>query len=93
MKPETREFPTKLAALMQEYNASIEVEGDSYYGGIKMLLEVKNPQNFDEHYEQWVAENPDKQYPFFYDSAIYHFTDYTELGCDVNSDLIEHMLK
>lgn len=91
MKPETKEFLTKLAALMREYSANIEIEGDPYGGIVQMTLEVKNRQTFDEHYEQWVAENPDKQYPFGCD--YYQYADWVDLKCKFDAESIKGILE
>lgn len=42
MNSHTKEFLTKLAELMEEYNANLEIEGDSFGGGIIKSRRVNN---------------------------------------------------
>jgi hypothetical protein len=50
MNKHTKDFLTKLAILVEEYGANMEIEGDCYSGGpMQVSFEVNNPQTFDEH--------------------------------------------
>jgi len=93
MNSHTREFLTKLADLMEEYSANMEIEGDYYSGGpMQVTLEVKNPQTFDEHYDQWVAENPDKKYPF-HDQSTYSYAEWVDLGFHFDANDVRGEIK
>lgn len=93
MNQNTKEFLTKLADLMQEYSANFEIEGDCYSGGpLFVTLEVKNPQTWDEHYDQWVIDNPDKKYPF-HDNSTYSYAEWVDLGSNFNADDVRGEIK
>ena len=91
MNNHTKSFLTKLANLLQEYNASLEIEGDSYGGIQDITLELKNPQTFDNHYNNWIAEHPGQAYPW--NDSLYSYADWVDLGKNVDCFKIGAMIK
>ncbi len=91
MNEHTKEFLSKLSDLLGEYRASIEIEGDSYHGGLQITLEVLNPKTFDETYDQWRIENPEQDYP--HEGIPYCYAEWVDLGYHVNSEKIKELLK
>lgn len=87
----TRGFLTKLANLLEEYNASLEIEGDSYGGIQDITLEVRNPQTFDQFYDSWIIEHPDQKYPW--NGCKYSYADWVDLGKNVDFHKIKEILK
>lgn len=95
MNNPTKEFIQKLAKLMEEYNANLEIEGDSYSGGpMQITLEVLNPQTFDEHYDQWLAEHPGEKYPLCATADCqYSYAEWIDLGFHVDVEKLERILE
>jgi hypothetical protein len=87
----TRGFLTKFAALLEEYNASLEIEGDAYGGIQDITLEVRNPQTFDQFYDSWIIEHPEEKYPW--NSRKYSYADWVDLGKNVDCHKIKGLLK
>lgn len=91
MNNHTKSFIQKLANLMEEYNCNMEIEGDSYSGGpMQITLEVLNPQTFDQHYDQWVAEHPGQKYSLNRD--LYSYAEYVDLGYRIDVEKLERIL-
>jgi hypothetical protein len=86
----TKEFLSKLADLLEEFKASLEIEGDAYGSIQTITLEVLNPKTFDEFYDNWLAEHPGQEYPW--NSDLYKFADYVDLGFNVDADKIRSKL-
>jgi hypothetical protein len=93
MNNHTKEFLTKLSNLLEEYKANLEIEGDSYSGGpMQITLEVLNPQSFDEHYDEYLAQHPGEKYP--HDGhVLYSYAEWVDLGFHVDADKIKGLLK
>lgn len=93
MNNHTKEFIQKLANLMDEYNANLEIEGDSYSGGpMQITLEVLNPQTFDEHYDQWHVEHPGEKYPHG-SHNLYSYAEWIDLGYHVDVEKLRELIK
>ena len=89
----TKEFLTKLSDLLEEYKVNLEIEGDSYRGGpMQITLEVLNPQTFDEHYDEWLAEHPEEKYPHG-STVLYSCAEWVDLGYHVDVDKIKEIIK
>jgi hypothetical protein len=93
MNNHTKEFLTRLADLLEEFNANMEIEGDSYGGSQMITLEVLNPKTWDVHYEEWLAEHPGQGYPFVSGSSLYNFADYIDLGFHVDAEKVRSRLE
>lgn len=92
MNNHTKLFIQKLANLMEEYNANLEIEGDSYSGGpMQITLEVLNPQTFDENYDRWLAEHPGEKYQFNPD--LYSYAEWIDLGYHVDVEKLRELIK
>jgi hypothetical protein len=91
MNSHTKEFLGKLADLLEEYRCNLEIEGDSYGGIQTITLEVLNPKTWDVHYEECLAEHPGEEYPW--NSDLYNFADYVDLGFHVDAEKIRSKLK
>ena len=90
MNNHTKSFIQKLANLMEEYNANLEIEGDSYGGVQTITLEVLNPQTFDTHWDEWHAEHPGEKYP---DGNLYSYAEWVELGYRVDVEKLTELVK
>lgn len=91
MNSHTKEFLTKLASLMEEYKANLEIEGDSYGDVQYITLEILNPKTFDETYDQWHVEHPGEKYDF--DKSPYSYAEWVDLGYRVDADKVKELLK
>lgn len=91
MNNHTKEFLAKLADLLEEFRVNLEIEGDSYGSAQTITLEVLNPKTWDVHYEEWLAEHPGQEYPW--NSDLYKFADYVDLGYNLDADKIRSKLK
>ena len=93
MNNHTKEFITRLADLMEKYNANLEIEGDSYSGGpMQITLEVLNPQTFDEYYDEYLAEHPGEKYPHG-SRTLYSYTECIDLGYHVDVEKLKEIIK
>lgn len=94
MNNHTKQFVQKLANLMEEYKCNMEIEGDSYSGGpMQITLEVLNPQTFDEHYDQWLAEHPGESGKYPFNDNLYHYADYVDLGFHLDTEKLKELIK
>lgn len=91
MNNHTKEFLSKLASLMEEYGASLEIEGDTYAGEADITLEVLNPKTFDEDYDQWHLEHPGEKYDF--NKNQYSYAEWVDLGRHVDIDKLKGLIK
>ena len=91
MKPYTKEFIQSLVNLLEEYDAKIELEGDKHTGVFEMVLETKNPQPFNEHFDSWFYDNPLLDYPSSGD--LYSQYDWTDLGNLLDVSNLKELLK
>ena len=92
MNNHTKEFLTKLSDLLEEYKASLEIEGDSYSGGpIQITLEVLNPKTFDEAYDQWIKDHPHEKYPF--GENLYSYAEWVDLGTHCGAETITKLIE
>lgn len=93
MNNHTKEFLAKLSSLLEEYKANLEIEGDSYSGGpMQITLEVLNPQTFDEHYAEWLAEHPGEKYPHG-SHVLYSYAEWVDLGYHCDVEKLRDLLK
>lgn len=93
MNNHTKEFLSKLSRLLEEYKANLETEGDSYSGGpMQITLEVLNPQTFDEHYDEWLAQHPGEEYPHG-SHVLYSYAEWVDLGFHCDAEKIKEILK
>lgn len=92
MNNHTKEFLTKLASLLEEYNAEAEIDQSDRYGCSGLELTVKNPKTFDEHYEEWTTEHPDQKYPLN-GPSLYDWVDYVNVGSMFNGEDIRGLVK
>jgi hypothetical protein len=91
MQTHTKEFLIKLASLMEEYGASLEIEGDTYAGEADITLEVLNPKTFAEEYDQWHLDHPGEKYDF--NKNQYSYAEWVDLGHNVNVDKLKELTK
>lgn len=93
MNNHTKEFLTKLSDLLEEYKANLEIEGDSYSGGpMQITLEVLNPQTFDGHYDEWLAQHPGEKYPHG-STVLYSYAEWIDLGYHVDAEKLKEIIK
>lgn len=91
MNNHTKEFLNRLASLMEEYGASLEIEGDTYAGEADITLEVLNPKTFDEDYDQWHLDHPGEKYDF--NVIQYSYAEWVDLGSHVDVDKLKELTK
>lgn len=91
MNSHTTVFLKKLAELMEEYKANLEIEGDSYGGIQNITLEVLNPQTFEEYYDLWENDHPGGSYPW--NRSEYSHADWVNLGWCCTHNSIKEILK
>lgn len=87
----TKDFLLELSKLMDKYSVKIQLEGDSYYDGEYMDLSVENPVTFDEHFVQWVIDNPEKEYPW--EENLYSSLDLVNMGSYLDKEKVIGLIK
>lgn len=94
MENNTREFLIRLASLMEEYGASLEIEGDTYAGEADITLEVLNPKTFDEHWDEYLAEHPGEKYPLCATADCqYSYAEWVNLGNHIYFEKLKELIK